>query len=545
MPSQRALVLRSQSPLARGGTSSAGEIRATLGSYRATDLNRARLILRDGSGDRHADDASRRLARELARDQDRSSGTYRAIVTAFLDLCIGEGVLPRPLTADPEWNKKALALFKQKAEAKAGGFDIEGVDNYFGLQRIWARAVVNDGDLLLVKLKGQTLATVEADRIDGRSGGNQYQRVVGGVRINAVTGARLAYGVAPYDGSGSFVQSEKAEFYNADEVIYVGTSSRKSQVRSLPALVANLDDSERADSLVESEIISAEQASLLWGQLEDPDGNAASGAPDPLAPTNADGTPAIGGAPTAAQGSNTVNWTDWVAGTLLHTGRRKFKQIEAQRPNLDVVEFLKALIRIFAAELGVPYELAMLDVGDLSWSGNKALLAFCERRLHVWRKQVFGPMFSSIYRWQINAWIKQGLLTAREDWWNHDHGWPRAPEADGPDQVTTDKGNLEIGRTSLHRLVGADWESVLREQGAEQRVRDGENLTRIMVAYKAIEKAKAECPGLELTWQQLLTLNGANSAPGEFLKASAAAVTASTPPAKPGDVAPTSQPSRP
>ena len=462
MASPRAMSIRAKSP-----THGHGVMKAAFGSYRSTDLNRARPIIRDGSGDRHVDDFSRRIARELARDLDRSSGLYRAALTAFLDLSIGGGVIPSPTTSDQAWNTKVNQLIATEY-INSTDIDLEGVDTMCSLQRKWARAVANDGDVLLIKIDGGKLATIESDRIEGnKNGDNQYQRTVGGVRCEISTGKRLAYFVAPYDNAGQNIVPSKAVSYPADEVIFIGSPSRKSQVRSMPALVASLDDAERVESLIESEIISAEQASQLWGVLKDPQGTE-TGGENPLAPVNSDGSPAIGGFPHGGTGTSAnVPFQDFVAGLLGFIGNREFQQIKTERPNLNVVEFAKAVLRIFIAELGVPYELAMLDVGSLSWSGNKALLAFAERRLQVWREQVFGPAFSSIYRWKVRSWIAAGLIEDIPEWSEHVHNWPMAPATDGPDQVKTDEGNIALGKTNLHRLVGPNWKKIIDERALE------------------------------------------------------------------------------
>ncbi len=516
MPTARAVALRQRTGFAA----------LDRGSYRSTNPERARTIVRDGAGTRHADDASRRLARELARSLDRDGSVYRAIVTAFLDLVIGKGVMPVPETEDPEWNQKACELFLAEAcgDGSSSVLDVEGCDTYAALQRKWARAVVNDGDLLLVKLTTDEIATVEADRVDGRRQGLNARRAVsGGIYYDPLTGRRLEYAVAPY-GSGSMPRPDRAQWYPADQVVYCGTSSRKSQLRSLPALVASLDDAERADSLLEASVITAEQASLIWGFLSDRDNRAGlTGGLDPLAALNADGTTAIGGKSDTGE----VRWQDFIAGSLAKLGNREFKQAQTALPNTKVTDFLTALIRIFAAELGVPYELALLDVGKLSWSGNKALLAFSERRHEVWRCQVFGPLFSSIYRWRVARWIQQGKLPQRADWSKHSHAWPRPPEVDGPDQVTTDKGNLALGRTSLHRLVGPQWSQILREQAIEQQLRDQFAVDRIVAVEAAIAAAAAANPTLTrlaaVSWPQILTLGGADSAPGAYLAAAGTA----------------------
>lgn len=520
MPSNRAMALRTRSANNRPGLQT-----FTYGSYRATGQDRARNINRDGSGDRHADDYSRRLARELARDQDRSNGIYRMLVTTFLDLVVGAGVMPMPKSKDLEWNKKAYDYFLSRCDK----LDQEGVDTYGSLQRKWVRAVINDGDILTVKIAGVKISTVEADRIDGRLTGNQHVRVHGGIQYRVATGERIAYGVAPYDANGNYVQADRAQWFPTEQVVFCGTPSRKSQMRSLPALVAVLDDSERADSLIESEIISAEQASTIWGWIKDATGNTSGNAIDPIANLNADGTAALGGVSTAGSGASNITYQDFTAGLLGFLGNRDFQQAQTSRPNLNVPEFVRVLMRIFAAELGVPVEMALLDVGRLSWSANKSLLAYCEQRLKVWRGQVFGPLFSQIYRFVIGDAIKRNLLPEVADWENHEHFWPKPPEADGPDQVTTDEGNLRIGRTSLHRVVGPEWEQVLREQGAEQRVRDEENVSRVVAVHKQIKALKASDPDLadlKLTWQQIVTLGGATSAPGAYL--AAAATTAQT-----------------
>jgi capsid protein len=467
MASPRAMSIRSKATSSPFG--GYGPMKAAFGSYRSTDLGRARPIIRDGSGDRHVDDYSRRIARELARDLDRSSGLYRSAITAFMDLSIGGGVIPSPTSANHAWNLKVDALVKSEY-TDGCALDMEGTDSMGSLQRKWARSVVNDGDVLLIKSSeaGGKLVTIESDRIEGpKSGDNQYQRTTGGVKCDVQTGQRIGYYVAPYDAAGQNIVAAKAQFFKADEVIFIGTPSRKSQVRSMPALVASLDDAERVESLIESEIISAEQASQLWGVLKDPAGTE-TGGQNPLAPTNGDGSPALGGFPSGPNGGTTnVPFQDFVAGLIGFIGNREFQQIKTERPNLNVTEFAKAVLRIFIAELGVPYEMAMLDVGSLSWSGNKALLSFAERRLQVWRDQVFGPAFSAIYRWRVRSWISQGLLDDVPDWSSHIHNWPLPPATDGPDQVKTDEGNIALGKTNLHRLVGPGWKRVLDERALE------------------------------------------------------------------------------
>lgn len=475
-------------------------LKAAFGSYRAADMQRARPIVRDGSGDRHADDFQRRITRELARDLDRSSGLYTAAVTAFLDLVIGGGVLPEATTKDPKFNEAVKALVKYEyLDSKA--LDVEGVDTMPALQRKWARAVVNDGDAALVKYNGQ-LQTIESDRIDGpTTGNNQHVRTTSGVQCQVSTGKRLGAWIAPYDKAGQCIVASGAEFYQWDSIIWMGSPNRKSQVRSMPALVASLDDAERAESLIESEIISAEQASQIWGFITDPDDTAAGG-PSPLAPLNADGTVAVGGFANGANTSGTnIPFTDFVAGTLGFMGKRTLQQMKTERPNLNVPEFVKAVVRIFIASLGVPYELAFLDVGSLSWSGNKALLAFCERRLQVWREQVFGPAFSDIYRWRVRSWIARGLLPDIPDWDSHVHHWPLPPATDGPDQVKTDEGNIALGKTNLHRLNGPGWKRIVEERGEE-----------IAVACAQAAKIVAEYPDSGVTWRDFI---GGPSAAGQ------------------------------
>lgn len=494
MTSPRAMSVRMKSlPQTRNGR---GEIKAAFGSYRAADMQRARPITRDGSGDRHADDYQRRITRELARDLDRSSGLYTAAVTAFLDLVIGGGVLPEATTSNKEFNDAVKTLVKfEYLDSKA--LDVEGVDTMPALQRKWARAVVNDGDAALVKYNGQ-LQTIESDRIAGpTSGNNQFVRTTSGIKCDVATGKRLGAWIAPYDKAGQNIVAAGAELYQWDAIIWMGSPNRKSQVRSMPALVASLDDAERAESLIESEIISAEQASQIWGFITDPDDTAAGG-PSPLAPLNADGSVALGGmstggGSTSGTGTTNIPFTDFVAGTLGFMGKRTLQQMKTERPNLNVPEFVKAVVRIFIASLGVPYELAFLDVGQLSWSGNKALLAFCERRLQVWREQVFGPAFSDVYRWRVRSWIAKGLLPDIPDWDSHVHHWPLPPATDGPDQVKTDEGNIALGKTNLHRLVGPEWKRILEERAQE-----------IAVACELAKVISTQFPESELSWRDFI-----------------------------------------
>ena len=125
-----------------------------------------------------------------------------------------------------------------------------------------------------------------------------------------------------------------------------------------------------------------------------------------------------------------------------------------------------------------------------------------------------------MWRWQIARAIELGKLPRIDDWMCHAHEWPELAWPDPLKETQTQAGQMMLGTTSLHRILGGNsWRDVLREQALEQQERDQHFIERVAKAYDACQKLQAKYPDLNLSWSQVIASTGAINQPAAYLDA--------------------------
>jgi capsid protein len=509
-------------------------LRAAAGSYRASETTRSRVAVRGAGGaDRHVDDQTRARARELMQDLLRNAHPATVLHGRWLD---DLGVpMPRSTTGDEQWDSQVDALWQIDAQRKRGGLDARGMHTWAGLFRGWASATAGDGDVLIVKGEDLMLRTYEAERIAGPSGGNQHQRTVGGVVLGR-DGEPLRTYVAPVR-AGGWVDAKAAEPVEQEACVFFQHLTRHSQTRGLPVLVAGLDDFERLDSMLESTVIAGEQNSNLFGAIKGLKSELAAGARGPAtsAPISAKGAPAI--LDTGANPADRVpDYYETARGALLMLyDDQEYQAIQPTAPNLAIGPFMTWMLRLLSLGYSYPYELALMDLGGLSWSSSKTLVTLARAGMARWRGQVFEAGLRDIRNWWLAAKINAGLIRPRDDWESHAWDWPELP---WPDPLKEEQRNVLAyanGSDSPQRVVGHAWADIRRENHQAVLLSDALAVERLAKLQQSIDVANAANKNLNLTRAEVLAINGAVTAPGAFLQAAANLNQSQTnePPAKP------------
>lgn len=513
-----------------------GLVQLAAGSYRSAESDRSRnLRTMGGSGDTHADDRTRRIVRELTRSLERNAHTFAVVHHRWLD---DLGVpMPRFASSNPAWNARMAKRWARKARMRVGGWDVRQMSTWPELCRHWFGATSRDGDVAAVKVglgDGQ-LATIEADCIDGGRGSNQHQRTEGGITKSSV-GQPVRAWICPRN-AGGYADTTKAEPYEWAAIEFCANRTRPSQTRGLPPLVAGLDDFERGDSLLESTVIQAEQSANVYGAITKIRQELARGTgAGALAPVTKSGATA----PMDAGASNSEQVPDYVSAArgmlLMLYDDQDFKQIKNENPNLNVPPFMTFLLRLHCLGLSYPYELAFMDIGNLSWSGGKTMITLAREGMKRWREQVFEPFLHGIARWQVQTWAA-GESDTPEDWDAIEWDWPELPWPDPLKEEQTTQAALLNGTTSLRRVT-RHWEAIARERSEEERLRDQLLVERIARIQEQANAWNAKVPGLDLHWAHIITAGGASTAPGAYLQAAAPQAGANgghTPPAPASD----------
>jgi capsid protein len=495
MSTRRAQALRARA--ATAGITAAG------GSYRATSDARSRVrVAGSGSGDYHADQRSRRLLRELSQDLQRNAETYSIFLRGTAGL-IGAPT-PRPTSPDAAWNAQVAARWQQVARARSGGLDGRQLQAWDDLVTGWWIAWLRDGDVAVIPQADRTLTTVLADQIDcPLQPGNQHRRTIGGVTLDQ-RGRPLTYHVCPRGPSGA-PQLDRAVPIAADELHLLAWRPDSSHTRGLPVMAAALDNAERIDALVEAEVISAEQASNLYGSVER---SLAAGQVATAAPL-LEGDNATGTGPRSTS-TDAIDYISFPAGSYLDLpAGLSWKPITSARPNLDVPAFLRAILSHSCACVGIPYAVIYADFDGVNWSGNRGLISLTRDALHRLRRTWCEPCLDPLYPWWLAHEIRSGALTppaglSLGDLAAHAWDWPTRPE--WPDPLKEEQRHdtaLRLATDSLHRIVGPDWRHLVAERGLEQREQDARTIERI-----AAVRAQLVAAGLtDVDWREVVALS--------------------------------------
>jgi hypothetical protein len=475
-------------------------IRAGLTSFRATESSRSRCRVSGSSGDTHADDRTRQVLRDLSGDLERNAEGYQIMIHAAARLM--GAPTPRPLVGPQDWRERVVAAWRSKASRTRGGFDARGMLAWPALCPAWWRAMWLDGDIGVIPRSDGTLASIEADLIAGGRSKNQHARVVGGV---AYDGAQqvIGYYVCPRTAAGT-PQESAAQLVGAEQMTFLAHLWRLSNSRGVPLISAGLDNAERVDALVEAEVISAEQASNLYGAMQR---QPAAGQFSPAVPL-ADAA----AAPAALRSTDGTNpaLIDFPAGTYwdLPPGM-EWKPYSPTRPNLNVVEMLRQMLRQSCAHLGIPFSVLFADFTGVNWSGNRGLVSLTRDALTWWRGGLLEPFLAPIWSWWIGRELASGRLP-----WPTDNGrridpallltcawdWPMPEWPDPSREAEALDLRLTQQTTSLSRTIGPDWPLIVAEREREQILQDASYIRRCQEAHKAVDQAAI--PGL--TWREVV-----------------------------------------
>lgn len=188
--------------------------------------------------------------RERSRDLVRNDPYATRAITVIPANVVGHGIVPRALASNDLEKRKYSLNWKAWAETTACDWD--GLNNFYGLQNLIMRCIVENGECLIrfrpraigddglvVPLQLQVL---EPDFIDTRLDGTQTSDGlfdVQGVLFDKV-GKRKAYmiyefhpGGGPFNWIGNFYKSNRIP---TSEILHLFRTDRSGQVRGIPWL---------------------------------------------------------------------------------------------------------------------------------------------------------------------------------------------------------------------------------------------------------------------------------------------------------------------
>lgn len=222
------------------------------------------------------------VTRNRARDLVRNNQYAARIVDVWVAHLVGDGITCAWVNPDGSADQARQQAFS--AWANDGECDADGQLDFYGLQQLAVRAMVQDGEVLIRKRlrrlsDGLTipfqLQVLEADHLDESK--NEVLKgggvIIQGVQFSAL-GKREGYWLfRNHPGDNLFAFQRTSVFVAADQIIHLYRKKRPGQVRGLTWLAASGNKIKDTGDVQEAVIMKAKIESLHVGAITTPEDN--------------------------------------------------------------------------------------------------------------------------------------------------------------------------------------------------------------------------------------------------------------------------------
>jgi len=382
-----------------------GRVSRTMLGFRAANISRLRRR-RDrtsGSADRHLTHAQLHVLRENARELDRDNCIAGGLLNRMVDNIVGEGGRFEALTDDEQWNTRAEGLFDEWA-FDADTVDVAGRFAFWEMSRSALRAVLVDGDHLMLKIRNGTLQQVEGHQLGTPTrrsipaGTPSGTRIIHGVEITK-TNKPVAYHFGPsHRGIEHIFKTTRVE---ASKLFWLWNWKRCSQTRGQSSLADTDIYFEHLDRYIEFAIVASQVASAHVIGVETEYGEA-SGEPE--------------GTTELDELGNEQFVEENQAGTMLYMEPgEKVKPLTPAHPMPEFEPFLRAFGRIIGLPYGLPIEVVLLDWSQGNYASARGAMQQAKKAWRNWQKYIYTHLMWPVWVWKIRQFIAEGKLANRDD----------------------------------------------------------------------------------------------------------------------------------
>jgi len=445
-----------------------------------------------GSADKHARFDRETLLRESQR-LDRDNGLYKGLLNRSIDNILGTGFGFQSRSKQAE---KVEALWCRRAPADngqgriVGGFcaapEVRNLFDWPALERVVLRAVMVDGDIGAVKIKGGAgdgrLQLIEAERIThnrhSTGKGEDKAYIDQGVKLDDL-GQVLAFYVAAYSRWGDVRRSSFTE-YSAQNFIFVPNLERASQTRGLPCMASNFPMFHRLNDILDAEAV-AWQLLARFALAVYRDEAAQQAKLESAEDANKT---------EAQQVPNRYQEFDW--GIIFHGNLgEKIESVKHDLPGANFEQSVTMFLRLLGLPLGLPLELILLDWSKTNYSSARAALEQAYRMFTGWQQLLIRRFHRPVFEWQVRRWIEDGKLKDADDVYDHEWITPEFPWLDQLKEAMAWGVRLDRGLTTHAQAL----KSVNRDRGEWLRAREAEVSEAIKLAQKLEKKT-----GVKVDW---------------------------------------------
>jgi len=432
--------------------------------YDGADKGRRGASIRRSSAD--ANVVSRKslpALRSGSHDMVRNNPHARRGVEAIVSNTVGAGI-----KVQFQKNGNPAEDIHQLAMKHLGSLacDADGRNNFFGLQALVCRAMVEGGEVLVRRRWRRTsdglplpvqFQVLEGDFLDhtkeGPTASGGY--IMQGVEFDAL-GRRKGYWIFNSHPNGAVYQGlPSSKFVQASEIIHLYLVERPGQVRGIPWLAPVMLRLQDFSDYEEAQLVRQKIAACYVAFIQDIQDN----------PTGVPGVPGDG---------EDADLTGFEPGLI--TNLPPGRQVTFGQPPTvnDYDPYARVSLRAVAAGLGISYEALTGDLKGVSFTSGRMGRLEMNKNVDAWRWLTLIPVFNDkICGWVLEAiFIAQGIDTAGVTFL---HTPPRREMLNPAQEVSANTGAVRSGQKTLTQLLqesGRDPDSHFKELAAEKKTLD-------------------------------------------------------------------------
>lgn len=437
---------------------------------------------------------------ELARAIDRDDPVLGQGITRAIDNILQDGIPVDPQTNDGKLDAELIDRWEMwstdpRLAHKGAEFDLHELADKV------LRAMLIDGDMLVLPLKDGSVELVEAHRL--RTPTNTKRNVVRGVLLDKYR-KPIEYWVTKDDIDSMRLLQKVSDIqvYPAwdsggnRQVLHIKNPKRASQTRGVSILAPIVDLLGMHDDIQFATMVKVQVASCYAILRTRPEGVLRAGDDDQT------------GSRTTETMSDGVSRTiEGISPGMIIDGQEGEK-LEGFTPNIpspQYVEHIWTILQIIAANIGIPAHVLLLDPSKTNFSGWRGAIE--QARIGFRRLQglMIRQFYRPLYQWKVRQWLVKdptlrkladvdGVDVMRHRW--HPPTWPYIEPKKDAEADALRVNELLTSKRRLQNERGRNWPDV-----AKENVED--NALLINMAIEKADEIKKAHPDAEVDWHEL------------------------------------------
>lgn len=388
--------------------------------------------------------------RNRSREMVRNNPYARKAKRVVANNTVGSGIIPAPKKKGNRIDAKVKELLAEWAETTQCDFD--GVNTFYGIQKLIIGAVFESGEVLVRKRRYKTrsgiplqLQVTEADFLDHTKTGTTVDGkgnfVIQGIEFDA-NGKRVAYWLFDQHPGDQYVRSFNmvSKRIPAEDVLHIYYVDRPGQIRGVPFTAASMLKLRDSENYEETQLVRQTIAACFAVFITDFNGSV-----DNISGVTRNKN---------KLGEDTLE-ERIEPGMITRTPTGKDVKFATPPPVEGYGDYMRKIQQGVAAGMGITYEAMTGDLKGVNFSSGRMGWLEQARDIEDLQQVMMIPRFCQpAWEWFIDAAMLAGKLTSNV---NADWTTPRREMLDPVKETAAKKEAIRSGLKS--------WKETVREDG--------------------------------------------------------------------------------